>query len=43
VRQRSGSLFHRRVFIHAVGIENINILHAHALQALVETGEQVFA
>ncbi len=41
VCQRGGGLFHRRVFVYAVRIENIHILHTHAVQALVEAGEQV--
>ena len=41
VGQRRGRLFHRRVFIHAVGVENIHVVDAQTLQALVEAGEQI--
>ncbi|SRN45901.1 Uncharacterised protein [Shigella flexneri] len=40
--QRRGGFFHRRIFIDAMRVKDIDILKPHTLQALVEAGEQVF-
>ena len=36
-------LLERRVGVEAVGVEDVDVVEAHALQALVERGEQVLA
>ena len=36
-------LLERRVGVEAVRVENVHIVHAHPLQALVEAGQQVLA
>ena len=41
--QGSTSLFQRGVGVEAVRVKNVHIVQAHAFQALVQTGQQVFA
>ncbi len=42
-RQRAHGLLQRRGRIHAVVVEDVDVVEAEAFQALVERGEQVFA
>jgi hypothetical protein len=42
-RQSSHRFFERRVGVEAVRIEDVDVLEAHALQALVEARQNVFA
>ncbi len=40
--QGAGGFFQRSVRVETVGIEDVDVIEAHALQALVEAGEHVF-
>jgi hypothetical protein len=42
-RERAHGFLERRVGIEAVRIEDVDVVETHALQALVEAREQVFA
>src|SRR5208283_1098390 len=42
VGERAGRLFHRRIWPGTMGIEDVDVVEPHALQALVERGDDVF-
>src|SRR5690606_11956569 len=43
VVERDHRLFERRIRVEAVGVEDIDIVESHALQALVAAGDQILA